>query len=261
MAASTSKYMDQAAFCLASLKDHNPDLPVALMSFDTQAASELPADLLIKPSEDMEFIKYYKEAGRMSSLKTWFLTSKMRLPYEITMYLDIDTFVRRPLGSLFEEFDKSGAYIGYGLNPDVSWQRQDDYSLRPTGLIAPVAQDSHSMNAGILLFRDCPNVYDLFNKLRNRYLELSDAYYSYGTDFVNDQSTMKDVLSGVAKEEIYIFDSLIYNATPFVWKYLAEKGIFENVAIFHGHDLYQKKHLPVESILDENWINNFPYLG
>jgi hypothetical protein len=260
MVASTAKYLEQAKFCFDSLKASNPELPTSLMTFDSQAAKGIGFDLIIEPSPDEELKKYYQDCGRMSSLKTWFLTAKSRLPYELTLYLDIDTFVNSSLAGLFEQFDSSGAAIGYGLNPGVSWKRQEDGSLRPMGLITPVERDNYCANAGILLLRDCVYTYTALDRLRKRYIELSDLFYHKGTDVVNDQSTWREVLSGLAQDQLFIFDSLVYNATPFVWKYIFENGGFDDIAIFHGHSLFNKRHLPIHSILDDDWIKQFPLL-
>ncbi len=124
-------YLGELMTSIGSLRQFEPDLPVTVFSTFPIPTRPGVTCIATDPAENPHKLKVYSLSGS---------------PYEQTLFLDTDTFIRGRLEPLFEEL-KDRDFCA--ANAHVA-----DYSTRPPRFIAMVKPGGY--NTGVLLFRNSP---------------------------------------------------------------------------------------------------------
>jgi hypothetical protein len=166
--ATGAKYAAEAARSLATLRRHEPDLPVTLF---TDVAGEHPAFTSVVRVEN-----HRTDPRKVFHSKVEYIAHS---PYEHTLLLDTDTHICGTLRQVFNILDRFE--FAAALAPIRSPGR-----LRGVPLLVP---DSFGqLNSGVLLFRKCARVDAMFADWLRRY-EAHDFPKYFG-----DQEALREAL-------------------------------------------------------------------
>lgn len=207
---SGDKYINAAKKSARSLKKHNPSLPVTI--YTDRAVNSDVFDDVVQLDESVS------EMGDS-------ILSEENFPYEQNLYLDADTYVCDKLDEIFDllnRFDLAASY-GFGIEQVES----------------NIPISFPELNTGVLVYKDNPQVRELFKNWQERYKQDTELGISANQPSFRKSIYHSDIDFSVLPK--------IYNCrTPF-------SGVLnERAKIIHGwHDQ------PIEKIaLEVNKTHN-----
>jgi hypothetical protein len=213
-----AKYLREAEASAKSLKRHNPQILVCLKTTDKGYSS-----------------KFFDNIDVIEPLDHHFKTKVLALsqsPFDLTLFLDSDTKVLKPVPELFDflhTYDMGVAYL-----PLCEW---------PAGA-PPVFLDYVDLskyNTGVILYKGNDKV----KQFMKQWLETACSH-AMGPqpdgEHLDDQIDFNYL---VIQEKVHIplgisivnLPGKIYNARPWFWEHLKKKREWEHVKILHAHGL------------------------
>ncbi|MCU4926481.1 putative nucleotide-diphospho-sugar transferase [Halobacteria archaeon AArc-dxtr1] len=146
--ASGEPFIEAATRSAESVRTHNPELPVALISDEEVDRSAF--DQVVKLDRPIQ--------DKGDSILT-----PEEILFDETLFLDADTYVCRDITDVFEVLDR--AEIAMAHNEARAWYHQEFYESK--GINVPEAFPEY--NSGVIAFRDTKRVRSLFESWQKYY--------------------------------------------------------------------------------------------
>jgi len=142
------KFIAEAVASAGSLKVHNPDLPVTLFADRAVTSSHIDTTTVMEPM--------HPKLARIVSVA--------RSPYERTLSLDTDTYICGKIDGLFSVLEQ----VEFGIMPAPQRLRERDLGALGQ-YMRQVPLEYAQLNTGVMLYRKCERVRELFAKWRELY--------------------------------------------------------------------------------------------
>jgi hypothetical protein len=216
-------YLKEAIHSAKSLKKYSPTISITLFS-----------NIVLKELERQYFDFQYDLDSNIHPLKAK-VKYLEKSPYEITLFLDSDTEIRKPIDELFEFMN----HYDLGLAKD----NLVDWTQSPPKFIDYI--DPDFFNTGLLLFKKTEPVKLFFAK----WIEILDqqdesimkpGYFCdqhYFNVLTKDLSFHKNV-----SMELLVLPNKIYNVRPWAIEELIKTREYKNIKIIHMHGLNNQKY-------------------
>jgi hypothetical protein len=154
------RYLQEARISARSVKRHHPDTLVCLVT-DLHLEPDGEFDVIqpITPASDSEIFApldtgaYYRKIEQFG-----------RSPFDLTVYLDSDTFVTAPLDGLFDLLLRFDLLVTLDGNAEVNYafeQTDEPFTRIPKAF--------GCFNAGVLAYRKSPQTLDFFQQWSRNY--------------------------------------------------------------------------------------------
>lgn len=216
-------FVKEAIFSAKTLKKHNPKLSTTLFT-TFQGIKSKYFDQIIYHPPTMHPMKY-KIVDMLSS------------PYDYTLYLDTDTMIT---DKIYEIFDFLLIYdIGFTHRVKAKWSSHPEF-------IDYI--DFDTIQTGFVLFRKKPNVINFLKAWNDEMQKNPDDKIKSGLP-TGDQATLnrlvkeKDIFN-LYRINYFFLPNKVYNARPWLWEQAKKDGEWQQIKIFHAHNLnknlYQK---------------------
>lgn len=151
------KYLREAETSVRSLRKHHPTLPVAIMTVDTNESVDavfgnIPAVYRIDCTEtvaamgvDMSNAHEISRALKVSTMQ--------RSEFDYSLFLDSDTFIRKPISEIFTPFkvNSSPPELVLTNEPKAKYVSMPGQS-RPTATMLSALSDPSYFNSGVFAF-------------------------------------------------------------------------------------------------------------
>ena len=242
-------YIDQVIVSASGLKKHNPDLKVALFSDKEVSHKNIDINIdILANHEARRVYKALKESDRLPSMKLMILH---RSPFEKTLSLDSDTYVRGDISYIFDKLDEYD--LLFTPSEICQWtERENSWRYDVTKFLA--FSDEQQINAGVIAYKDVKLVRNFFEHLIKTITPILNSVDNYLEKF-NDQELInfylyhykanpdvKDHLEGINWSST-VLDNKIYNATDRMWPALQKEGTWKDVKILHTGLVHYLKEL------------------
>lgn len=159
--ASGTDYVDQAKHSAESVKQHNPDLHITLFTDEYTNVNVFDNITQInRPIQDM---------GDS-------ILSDSHFPYELNLYLDVDTFVSGSLSSLFKLLEKYDIAVSHNAG-GKGWNKTVYNNMN-----FEIPACFPEFNSGVIAYRDSDSVRELFSKWNKFYEDISYESVDYLTN-------------------------------------------------------------------------------
>jgi hypothetical protein len=169
---STGKtYYDECLRSVASLKKHNPELSVTIYSERPEVDPVFDNKVLL----DQPFFSMLDKVCNI-----W------KTPYDVTLYIDTDTFITGSLDEYFEVLE----YCDFAgtIESARGWWYEGKMDI-PRGLC--------NINGGVLCFKNTAAVMGALRQWHTEYLKTADWLKEYGPDhwyLTNDQPSLRKLI-------------------------------------------------------------------
>lgn len=181
-----------------SVRQHHPDLPIALISERLECDPIFNQHLRIADPQ-------FSMLDKVRNLK--------KTPFDRTLYLDSDTYVTSPIDELFlllEKYDFVGTHeVARGI-----WYE---------GALAEVPNAFGDINGGMLLFRKTTAVREMLDQWWAAYLETASWLPNFGSSrwvLTNDQPSLRKLLWEAEGLRLYVVPSeynALRNFGTYIW--------------------------------------------
>ena len=246
-----AKYYRIAEHSAASLKRHNPDLQVAIVTNELEQSAVFDFQISA-PGAERVIEEYFRPTSRMESMK--FIAFPFS-PFSETLFLDCDTLITGEITDIFDLFPSE----------DIVLTNESRVALGADGL--PIQKtleltDPLSYNAGVFLFRN--------TLAAERYLTAWWAWFlwdqagpsrrigNWGHTGVSDQSVLHLIawadLHAKLGVKLSFAPNVVYNATDRIWALLHQTGRWSEAKVLHSKLPYFLRNTKsVEALWAEEW--------
>lgn len=229
LASGAGSYLGELLTSLASLRLHNPSLPVTVFS-RFPISRPLPNTC----TEDLE--------SREHPLKLKVLTLR-HSPYAETLFLDTDTTIRGSLEPIFSALE--------GQDLAVANSHAADWTVQPPRFTALVKPGDY--NTGVILYRKSPALLS-FLKVWEAAVQAQDPAEMWAGHFCDQYHFNRLVSAGTLKQHCVRFkelDNTLWNARGGMLEELRRLGRESTIRIFHHRTRTMKMRKLMYSLT--NW--------
>lgn len=235
--------LDEAKLSLKSLRQSNPTIPAAIFTDMPDKAKDFDIVHDFTQTELFDIERYFKSTNRMPSMKVRFLRDS---PFERTIHLDCDTYVK---GSLDEFFDELEAHDIILTNMPEIEQASVEGSARPVHQSLKSLTRPSSFSCAVFGYRRSPETDALLHTWWTQFVEktagpMRDKGNWGNTGGVNEQGILHDMLADGSFKRAGVQRSILpntkYNAGMTMWPRLKSEGLWDDCRILHSHKIKQK---------------------
>lgn len=218
-------YVKEAISSAKSFKKVCPDIPITLYTDHPEAVDVASKSLFehvikidMKEMKDKKIkIVPYAKLSKIRSMSTF--------PYDITLYLDCDTKVVRPIYELFE--------LGKTNDIVIANSPKLDKSKKPYTLASYVWPKHY--NSGMIIYSNNERVKQLFKSWQELVLKDKNIYTKYDGKFW-DQPKLVELLNAPKSPiKLKVVVNTLYNARGSMLARMKKDGKYKTVKIVHKH--------------------------
>lgn len=219
------KYVQEAIESARSFRKYNPDIPITIHSDHSKLLTDSYSDLFQTihhvSLEPMRKGKYktapYAKLNKIKAMASF--------PYDVTLYLDCDTKIRRPIKELFT--------LGQSYDICIANSPKLDKTRVPYRLVSYRRKGAY--NSGVVVFNRNERVTNLFKEWladcqrdKNIYLTGKGKFY--------DQPKLVALLNrSNSPIKLKVIPNTVYNVRHTMLKKVKQDGLYPKVKIIHRH--------------------------
>lgn len=224
------KYIEQVITSANGVKKHNPNLKVALFSDKVVKHPSIDINIdIFEKKKDIDAYDILKATDRLPSMKIMICN---RSPFEKTLSLDSDTYVRGNIEDVFDYLDMHDML--FTKHDNCLWEPiSGTWRSRVTKFISFSLNNWY--NAGVIAYKNTKHV----NRFLSLWRDVTIGKTGSNVDLKdkNDQEVLnillsRKCLSGV-KWSGNVLDNKIYNAVDRIWVEMQKKGFWNDAKILH----------------------------
>lgn len=220
-------YLQNAVLSAKSVKVFAPNLSVSLIyDFDERAVRQIDLSVFdeIRKIQSMDKVPKHL-SGKMRPFLGK-IQSLSQSPYDRTLFLDVDTRLRSPIGDLFLLLERFDMVMAPG--PQTQLPRNDlDY-------ISSVPSSFPELNTGVILYRKNPKVYHLFRRWERIFRTNEGNLFRWHGEG-GDQVALRYLIWNSPNISLYLFSSQGFpNLYNYRWK-LGKNFNFDDKIVIHHH--------------------------
>ena len=221
----TIPYVEEAIRSAKTLKKVCPDIPITLYTDQVNIAQKANSNIFhqilsinMKEMNDkkMKLVPYAK----LSKIR-----SMASFPYDITLYLDTDTKIVKPIYELFD----------YGQQYDITIANSPKLNKTKVPYTLSSYVWPKHYNSGVVLYRNNSQVQQLFSQWQKKVLQDKNIYRKHSGKFW-DQPKLVELLNDKnCPIKLKVVPNTIYNARHTILPRMKKDGKYKNVKIIHKH--------------------------
>lgn len=215
------KYVQEAIKSARSFKRFHPKIPITIHTDSAPLARSYPNlfNRVIRVSPKKPGMKI-APAAKLNKIK-----AMASSPYDVTLYLDCDTKILKPIGELFE--------MGKNYDLMIANSPMLDKTIVPYRLVSYVRPKAY--NSGVIVYRKNEKIQNLFTSwLRKSKKDPKIWEKNKGSFF--DQPKLVSLLNrpdpGI---NFKVIPNVLYNARHTMIPRLKSQRLYKNVKIIHTH--------------------------
>jgi lipopolysaccharide biosynthesis glycosyltransferase len=227
------KALNMAKISFKSFKQHNPQVPVTIFTDLPDMAKDFDYIHEYSNEELLDIDCLFKRTNKFSSLKVRFL--KMS-PYDQTLYLDADTFVKGDLDEIFTLLDTYEFVVT--LDSDKRSDGKKMYNINLT------SNDPTLVNCGVFAYKKTNIIEQFLDLWWSAFLEDTTK---------NEQGVLRSLLRNNEimnrfNINMKTIDNKVYNCVGSMWPKIHSMGLWENCRILHSQLLYNNRDMPIDEL-------------
>lgn len=216
------KYIKEAIMSARSIKKHSKHLKITVFTDHPRIAKNSGLFHRVYHVDTKDFQEFKLKWAPFAKLQK--IRAMSTFPYDLTLYLDCDTHVVKPINELFKLVKERDMLI---CN-----QPKLDKSVKPYKLVK--YQKKKTYNSGVILYKKNDRVKGLFEDWLKKAESDRRIYQKFGGKFFDQPKLVSLLNSKNNKVDFKVIPNTIYNARHTMIRKMKHDNILKKAKIIHG---------------------------